>query len=178
MLPLPVEKGTMHKRHASVRKPRRCASRHRQPSSQLSVKHSSRWLQPLKRHLTNLPLKGNGTQEPHSRRTKRLTMHCRTERLERRDTALTSRAQHTQTCSFAAHFGFPHLPDLEEMSIRVMEEGPGLVAPLERRGEKLGSARAEDLVGSRAVGKSLGDAACFSIGVVPSRLCLLRLGEP
>ena len=32
-----------------------------------------------------------------------------------------------------------------------MEEGPGLVAPLERRGEKLGSARAEDLVGSRAV---------------------------
>src|SRR5260221_9560413 len=37
------------------------------------------------------------------------------------------------------------------MSIRVMEEGPGLVAPIERRGEKLGSARAEDLVGSRAV---------------------------
>jgi hypothetical protein len=61
------------------------------------------------------------------------------------------RAQHTQTCSFAAHFGFPHLPDLEEMSIRVMEEGPGLVAPIERRGEKLGSARAEDVVGSRAV---------------------------
>src|SRR5260370_6761729 len=37
------------------------------------------------------------------------------------------------------------------MSIWVMEEGPGLVAPSERRGEKLGSARAEDLVGSRAV---------------------------
>ncbi|HCF86271.1 MAG TPA: hypothetical protein DEV72_13840, partial [Ktedonobacter sp.] len=32
-----------------------------------------------------------------------------------------------------------------------MEEGPGLVAPIERRGEKLGSARAEDVVGSRAV---------------------------
>jgi hypothetical protein len=32
-----------------------------------------------------------------------------------------------------------------------MEEGPGLVAPIERRGEKLGSARAQDLVGSRAV---------------------------
>src|SRR5260370_4157172 len=37
------------------------------------------------------------------------------------------------------------------MSIRVMEEGPDLVAPIERRGEKLGSARAEYLVGSRAV---------------------------
>src|SRR5258708_6718172 len=37
------------------------------------------------------------------------------------------------------------------MSIRVMEEGPGLVAPIERSGEKLGSARAEDLVGSQAV---------------------------
>src|SRR2546425_623655 len=61
------------------------------------------------------------------------------------------RAQYTHTGSFAAHFGFPHLPDLEEMSIRVMEEGPGLVAPLEGWGEKLGSARAEDLVGNRAV---------------------------
>src|SRR6266536_5033443 len=37
------------------------------------------------------------------------------------------------------------------MSIRVMEEGPDLAAPIEGRGEKLGSARAEDLVGSRAV---------------------------
>src|SRR6266536_3612410 len=37
------------------------------------------------------------------------------------------------------------------MSIRVMEEGPDLAAPIEERGEKLGSARAEDLVGSRAV---------------------------
>src|SRR5712691_2872852 len=54
------------------------------------------------------------------------------------------RAQHTHTCSFASRRSFPHLPDLQEMSIRVMEEGPGLVAPLERRGEKLGSARAED----------------------------------
>src|SRR4249919_3208540 len=61
------------------------------------------------------------------------------------------RAQHTQTCSFASYFGFPHLPDLKEMSIRVMEEGPGLVAHIERRGDKLGSARAERLVGSRAV---------------------------
>src|SRR6266702_2537516 len=77
MLPLPVEKGTMHKRHASVRKPRRSASRHRQHSSPLSVKHSSRWLQPLERHLTSLPLKGNGTPEQHLRRTKRLTMRCR-----------------------------------------------------------------------------------------------------
>ena len=32
-----------------------------------------------------------------------------------------------------------------------MEEGPDLAAPIERRGEKLGSARAEYLVGSRAV---------------------------
>src|SRR5258708_19275081 len=61
------------------------------------------------------------------------------------------RAQYTHTCSFASHFGFSHLPDLEEMSIRVMEEGPGLVAPLEGRGEKLSSARAQDLIGSRAV---------------------------
>src|SRR5258708_841525 len=37
------------------------------------------------------------------------------------------------------------------MPIRVMEEGPGPVAPSERRGEKLGSARAEDVVSSRAV---------------------------
>src|SRR5260370_16199807 len=61
------------------------------------------------------------------------------------------RAQYTHTCSFASHFGFSHLPDLQEMSIRVMEEGPGLVAPLEGRGEKLGSARAQDLVGSQAI---------------------------
>src|SRR5258708_23172318 len=32
-----------------------------------------------------------------------------------------------------------------------MEEGPGPVGPSERRGEKLGSARAEDVVSSRAV---------------------------
>lgn len=32
-----------------------------------------------------------------------------------------------------------------------MEEGPDLAAPIEGRGEKLGSARAEDLVGSRAI---------------------------
>src|SRR2546430_564419 len=102
MLALPVEKGTMPKRHASVRKPRRCASRHRQHSSQLSVKHSNRWLQPQERHLTNVPLKGNGTQEQHSRRTKRLTMHCRTERLERRDTALTSRVHSLLTSASRA----------------------------------------------------------------------------
>ncbi len=56
-----------------------------------------------------------------------------------------------QMSLFASPFGFPHLPDLQEMSIWVMEEGPGLVAPIERRGEKLGSARAQDLVGGRAV---------------------------
>ena len=56
-------------------------------------------------------------------------------------------------CSTQAHLfiRFPHLPDLQEMSIRVMEEGPSLVAPLEGRGEKLGSARAQDLVGSQAI---------------------------
>src|SRR6266699_3833176 len=59
--------------------------------------------------------------------------------------------QPTQMSLFASPFGFPHLPDLQEMSIWVMEEGPGLVAPLERRSEKLGSARAQDLVGGQAV---------------------------
>src|SRR5579859_7042999 len=37
------------------------------------------------------------------------------------------------------------------MSVRVMEEGPGLVAPGEGRGEKLGSASAQYLIGSQAV---------------------------
>src|SRR6266567_7132754 len=59
--------------------------------------------------------------------------------------------QPTHMSLFASPFGFPHLPDLQEMSIWVMEEGPGLVAPLERRSEKLGSARAQDLVGGQAV---------------------------
>src|SRR2546430_1375648 len=77
MLQLPVEKGTTHKRHACVRKHQRCASRRRQHSSQLSVKHSNRWWQPRERHLMSQPLKGNGIQEQHSRRTKRLTMRCR-----------------------------------------------------------------------------------------------------
>src|SRR3989441_12837885 len=53
---------------------------------------------------------------------------------------------------FASPFGFPHLPDLQEISIRVMEEGPSLVAPFKGRGEKLGSPRAQDLVSGRAVG--------------------------
>jgi hypothetical protein len=59
--------------------------------------------------------------------------------------------QLTHMSLFSSPFGFPLLPDLQEMSIWVMEEGLGLVAPLERRGEKLGSARAQDLVGGRAV---------------------------
>jgi hypothetical protein len=37
------------------------------------------------------------------------------------------------------------------MSIRIMEEGPYLVAPIERWGNKFGSARAKDLIGSRTV---------------------------
>src|SRR5437588_11580723 len=37
------------------------------------------------------------------------------------------------------------------MSIRVMEKGARLVAPLERGSEKLSSARAQDLIGSQAV---------------------------
>jgi predicted ATPase/DNA-binding XRE family transcriptional regulator len=77
MPPLPVQKGTMHKRHASVRKPRLSASRHRQNSSQLSVKHSSRWLQPQERHLTSQSFKRNGTPEQCSHRMKRLRMLCR-----------------------------------------------------------------------------------------------------
>ena len=36
------------------------------------------------------------------------------------------RAHHTYSCSFASRRSFPHLPDLEEMSIRVMEKGPRL----------------------------------------------------
>ena len=39
--------------------------------------HPKGWRAAQERHLTNLPLKGNGTQERHSRRTKRLTMLCR-----------------------------------------------------------------------------------------------------
>ncbi len=53
--------------------------------------------------------------------------------------AFLHRDQLTQTCSFASRFGFPHLPDLQEMSIRVKEEGPGLLSPIERRGNKLRS---------------------------------------
>ncbi len=41
--------------------------------------------------------------------------------------SIPARDQLTQTCSFASPFGFPHLPDLQEMSIRVKEEGPGLL---------------------------------------------------
>src|SRR6266545_2547477 len=79
---LPVEKGTMHKRRASVRQQRLYASRHRQNCYQLSVRHSSRLLQPQERLLTSLPLYGNGIEEQHARRTKQLTMLCQTERLE------------------------------------------------------------------------------------------------
>jgi len=35
------------------------------------------------------------------------------------------------------------------MAIRIMEEGPDLVAPIDGRGDKLGSAGAQHLVGSR-----------------------------
>src|SRR5260370_18022634 len=55
-------------------------------------------------------------------------------------------------CSTQAHLfiRFPHLPDLQEMSIRVMEEGPGLVAPLEGRGQKPASANRQALLVNHA----------------------------
>lgn len=57
--------------------------------------------------------------------------------------AFLHRDQLTQTYLFASPFGFPRLPDLQEMSIRVKEEGAGLLSPIERWGDKLRSARAE-----------------------------------
>ncbi|EFH86338.1 hypothetical protein Krac_7631 [Ktedonobacter racemifer DSM 44963] len=76
----------------------------------------------------------NNQQFPHT--TKAGQFHC---------------DQLTQTRSSISRFGFPRLPDLQEMSIRIVEEGPCLVAVMGRWGDKFGSARAKDLIGSRAV---------------------------
>src|SRR5437868_7683820 len=56
-----------------------------------------------------------------------------------------------QACSPASLWGFPRLRDLQQMAIRVVEEGPDLVTPLDGRGDEHGSAGAQHLVGSRAV---------------------------
>ena len=56
-----------------------------------------------------------------------------------------------QACSPASLWGFPRLRDLQQMAIRVVEEGPDLITPLDGRGDEHGSAGAQHLVGSRAV---------------------------
>src|SRR6266566_2818253 len=43
------------------------------------------------------------------------------------------------------------LGELQEMAIRIAEEGPDLVAPIDGRGEELGSAGAQHLVSGRAI---------------------------
>ena len=54
-------------------------------------------------------------------------------------------------CSFVASSFSPRLPDLDEMSIRVQEEGLGFLPSLERGSQKLRSARAQEVVGGQAV---------------------------
>src|SRR2546421_10735271 len=43
------------------------------------------------------------------------------------------------------------LGELQEMAIRIAEEGSDLVAPIDGRGEELGSARAQHLVSGRTI---------------------------
>src|SRR5260370_1980460 len=43
------------------------------------------------------------------------------------------------------------LGELKEMTIGIAEKGPNLIAPINRRGEELGSAGAQHLVSSRAI---------------------------
>src|SRR5690242_3176838 len=80
-LPPPfVQKGTTRRPRAFAQQRRPCVNRHRHSSHQPSAKQSSRLSREQERPLTSQLLSGNGTQAQHSRRAKRLTMRCRTEK--------------------------------------------------------------------------------------------------
>jgi tetratricopeptide (TPR) repeat protein len=78
--PLSAQKGTTRWPRVCVQQQQPFANRHRHYSHRLRAKRSSRLLQRQEQHLTSQPLQGNGTPEQHSRRTRRLTRLCRTEK--------------------------------------------------------------------------------------------------
>src|SRR5437660_11451483 len=57
------------------------------------------------------------------------------------------------------------LGELQEMAIRIAEEGSDLVAPIDGRGEELGSARAQHLVSGRAIRHPDGQLAADPVRV-------------
>src|SRR5260370_35099469 len=57
------------------------------------------------------------------------------------------------------------LGELQEMAIGIAEEGSDLVAPIDGRGEELGSARAQHLISGRAIRHSDGQLAADTVRV-------------
>ena len=71
--------------------------------------------------------------------------------------AATVLRQSRPSAATAVGHSLAHLADLEEMPVGVAEEGPDLVAGIHRRGQELGAAALQGLVGGLAVGNPDGE---------------------